>query len=1642
MRFKLWTALIPLFSGLMVTASAQEHLHLKPGDHISIVGNTLAEGLQREGFLETLIQARFPDHKLVFRNLGFSADELTVRLRSADFGSPDDWLTKNETSVVFAFFGYNESFGGTEGLPQFKADLESFLKQTLAKQYDGKAAPRIVLFSPIAHENLNDPNLPTGSENNARLAEYTEAMQEVAKANGVLFVDLYHPSLEKYAQGSHFTFNGIHLTADGNRAIAEVIDQRLFGSANPATPALRDKVRAVVNDKDFHWFHRYRTTDGFSVYGGRSHLKFVDGQTNRDVMQREMQILDEMTALRDERIWAVAKGGDRTIDDSKTEPFIPVITNKPGTGPNGEHVFLSGQAAVDMMTPADGFKVELFASEEDFPELINPVQMAFDTKGRLWVAAWPNYPHWKPKDQMNDKLLILEDTNGDGKADKCTHFADNLHNPTGFEFWGGGVIVAMMPDLVFLKDTDGDDKADVHKTVVHGLDSADTHHQSNSFVLDPGGALYFQEGTFHQTQVESPYRRPIRCSNAGVFRYEPLTQKFECYVNYGFANPHGHVFDRWGMDIVHDGTGAVPYHGSLFSSYMEWPQKHSRPPTVYNQRTRPCPGTEILSSAHFPPEWQDHLLVGNVITVLGILNYRLEADGASLKGIEEQPLVTSTDPNFRPSDFEVGPDGALYFTDWQNPIIGHMQHNLRDPSRDKIHGRVYRIRHKERPLLTPVPVAGQPVAALLELLKAEDNRVRYRAKIELSAHKASEVIPALDKWLAGIDRNDAANIHHRLEGLWVHEYFNAVDIPLLDEMLTCSDFRARAAAVRVLRDWIDRVPNVMDKLRALAADEHPRVRMEAVRASSFLANPEALEIALIAEQLPRDQYIDFMIGEVRKVLEPNWNDAVSKGQKLAVKSDAGSRYYLKTVSLEELLKQPRTRPVNLELLFRPGVQDEQRLQAIAGLAQDEGTSSLQILLNAIRGLDKQQQNESTVLDLIRLLTMQNRNELAGTRDQLVAMSTEAQLPLVRQIGYVATIAADGSVDRTWADASKSLNALKDLVAAMPLIIDPSTRANLYDKVFPLLDGLPESLAAKNPQSSGKGGYGRYVRVDLPGNQRTLTLAEVEVMSDGRNIARQGSATQIATSNGGDAKRAIDGNKDSSWGAGGQTHTPENTKNPWWELDLGGEFPIEAINIYNRADGLHTRLEGFTLSILDAQRQPIYKQENIPAPNTEATFAIEGGGAEGVLRRVAMEAVVTVRGKEAENFSKLAGFIMSGTDRAAAVKAIQRVPRRDWPTDSAAPLANSLLEYIATIPEADRTSTAVLDAMQFTEALAALTPADTAKAIRSKLGELGVRVVRLATLPHQMAFDRERIAVQAGKPVEFLFENPDIQPHNFVIIQPGSLQEVGELGEATGQHADAASRQFVPKSGKILISSELLGARGSQKFTFNAPNKPGVYPYVCTYPGHWRRMYGALYVVKDLEAYESDPEGYAKANGLEPQDDLLKFNRPRKEWTIDELAGAIEEMQQEGGRNYGNGKQIFTAASCIACHKLNDVGVVLGPDLAKLDQAKMPPLEVLRHILDPSLKIEDKYASNVIALNSGKVITGMILEETDAALTLIENPIAKTPPVVVKKSDIDEREKSKTSIMPKGLLDKLTLNEILDLVAYVASQGKEEGLFKK
>ncbi len=791
-------------------------------DVVAILGNGLPDRMQHDGWMETLLQSELQGKQVRFRNMSASGDRPDSFPRSQGATSMTEYLQHVKADVVFAFFGYNESFDGVEKATEYQQKLIEFVKKTRGSKANGKSFPRIVLFSPIAHESTGNPNVPDGKAHNVQLEAYTSATAAAAKEAGVAFVDLFHPSLELFkATRTPLTINGVHLTEDGNRQLAEVIATAVLGKPVASSGSMEPLRNAVV-DKSYHWNNRYRARDGNDVWGGRSTLAFVNDQTNAVVLQHELSMLDVMTMNRDARVWAVARGKDLAIDDSNVPTPVEVISNVGGGSKSssamkeGKLEYISGEEGIKHMAVAEGFEVSLFADETQFPQLVNPVQMQFDTKGRLWVAVWPTYPKWEPLKEMNDALVIVHDDNKDGKADRVTEFA-RVQNPLGFEFWNGGVIVTCTPEILFLKDTDGDDVADVRIIMLQGVDSSDTHHGANNLIYGPDGAIYWQSGVFMQHNHEHPWGPSLQTAASAMYRFDPRRFTISMHA-VNSPNPHGIAFDHWGYHYATDGTGGRAYQvrpeGKGFAMH-ELLQKEVRPVTA-------C---EVVSSTHFPESMQGDFLICNVIGFLGIKHYHLDrnpetgtvwgepeggdltvttinADGSTTLD-KSRGLLMSGDKNFRPSDAIFGPDGSLYICDWHNAIIGHMQHNVRDPNRDHTHGRVYRMTAIGRPLQQPIAIDGQPVAALLENLKSPVDAVRHRTRVELSERDSSEVIAATKQWVKTLDPNNPADAHHLLEALWVHQQHNVRDYELMGELLKSPDPHARIAANTVRHLWFN-----------------------------------------------------------------------------------------------------------------------------------------------------------------------------------------------------------------------------------------------------------------------------------------------------------------------------------------------------------------------------------------------------------------------------------------------------------------------------------------------------------------------------------------------------------------------------------------------------------------------------------------------------------------------------------------------------------------------------------------------------------------------------------------------------------------------------------------------------------------------
>ena len=378
------------------------------------------------------------------------------------------------------------------------------------------------------------------------------------------------------------------------------------------------------------------------------------------MLENERGKLDDIAAARDKRVWKVTQGLPvrAEIDDSETRPLYDVPTNF-----KEPIEILPPEQARKHFKLAPGYAANLFASESEFPELKNPVQLTFDSKGRLWILTMPDYPMFQPPNRPSDRLLILEDSDHDGRADKLTVFADGLHVPTGFELGDGGVYISQQPNLMFLRDTDGDDKADVRKLILHGFDSADSHHSIGAFTWGPGGGLYMHEGTFHHTSVET-HSGPVRNAHGGVYRYDATTQNFETFVSYNFANPWGHVFNAWGQNFVADASGGRNYFGTAFSGKASpftgqpdfGPFKYtyrSQMKQFIVKRVRPTAGCEFVSSRHFPPSAQGNFLLNNVIGFQGILQHRVKEEGSGFVGTEIEPMLFSSDRKLSPHRFAV-----------------------------------------------------------------------------------------------------------------------------------------------------------------------------------------------------------------------------------------------------------------------------------------------------------------------------------------------------------------------------------------------------------------------------------------------------------------------------------------------------------------------------------------------------------------------------------------------------------------------------------------------------------------------------------------------------------------------------------------------------------------------------------------------------------------------------------------------------------------------------------------------------------------------------------------------------------------------------------------------------------------------------
>jgi len=520
----------------------------------------------------------------------------------------------------------------------------------------------------------------------------------------------------------------------------------------------------------------------------------------------------------------------------------------------------------------DGFEVNLFAAD---PGIHKPIQMNFDPQGRLWIAASEVYPQIAPGQPATDKILILEDTDGDGVSDKTTVFADGLLIPTGVEPGDGGAYVANSTELLHLKDTDGDGKADQSRIVLSGFGTEDTHHILHTFRWGMDGQLYMNQSIYIHSHVETPFG--VRRLNAGgIWQFRPETLKLEIFAR-GWVNTWGHTFDRWGQSFVTDGAGGEGINYVVPGAAYPTVFGVSRILHGLNPGSPKYCGLEMIDGRHVPDDWQGNLITHD-FRGHRVCRFTLNEDGAGFAARQQPDLISTQHVAFRPIDVKQGPDGAIYIADWYNPIIQHGEVDFRDPRRDHTHGRIWRITAKGRKTVRRPEFTGKPAGELLDSLKSLDSYERHHVKRVLKEMGADKVIPSLSKWVAALDANDPQFEHHRLEGLWTYQSLNVPNSDLLGSVVKSKTPQARAAAARVIPQWKDHLPAALLWLESLVRDDHPRVRMEAVRALSEFPDLKAAALALSAADLPLDQFSEYALWQTSRELAPVWSPEVLAGK--------------------------------------------------------------------------------------------------------------------------------------------------------------------------------------------------------------------------------------------------------------------------------------------------------------------------------------------------------------------------------------------------------------------------------------------------------------------------------------------------------------------------------------------------------------------------------------------------------------------------------------------------------------------------------------------------------------------------------------------------------------------------------------------
>ncbi|XWW44433.1 ThuA domain-containing protein [Fibrella sp. USSR17] len=1026
-------------------------------------------------------------------------------------------------------------------------------------------------------------------------------------------------------------------------------------------------------------------------------------------------------------LWAVGDVVKKQHDDLKPQAFAYKAANLPNyekrPGEQMEQLPLSPEESMKHIQVPVDFTMNLFAHE---PNVMHPIAMTWDDRGRLYVLITKDYPNERKPEGGSDSIVICEDTDGDGKADKFTNFADGLSIPTGMAFANGGLVVSQAPHMLYLRDTNGDDKADEKKILFTGFGTFDTHAGPSNLHYGFDNWVWGSVGYSGFKGVVGNNPDTLRFSQ-GFFRFKPDGSQLEYMTNtsnntWGFGfDETGNVFGStannshgWYMAIPNKSFNARP--GTMLGGRSTDTHKDMKPITervrqvdVFGGFTAAA-GHNLYTARAFPKEYWNQVAFVSEPTGHIVHQNRMVKQGSDFSDAETGAgsfnLMAGADEWFAPVFAEVGPDGAVWVADWYSYII---QHNpvpqgfkngsgnaYETPLRDFTHGRIYRVGYSKAPTYTAPKLDRNNPASLVSALKNTNQFWRMHAQRMLVERGNKDVAPQL--WAIVNDPSvDEIGINApAVHALWTLHGLGAISPNELEKALKHPCAGVRKTAVQVMPRTSAGTTTLLAQ-RALY-DAEPLVVLNSLLALSEAPASPATDEAVLT-----------------RLRETKGNDDRWLPDAFACAFNSN----------------------NARLLH-------QWLGSISKPAATGAASGATASMHA--GMDHSQHGPMA--------------------------STAVEQQPTTQATATAT--------------SRKVNGIDLMVSKVvteplrPTVREPA-RTTIY-------------ITNQGTEALPKG-----------------TIVPLNIRFEGSNAATAGPKVDFIsrTFNAGIAP--------------GETVAITRTNNGPWVGDLS--VMGEKAGDYNLVISID---KDVTFTDADRRNNNHTAKITFRAPAQLRTVALERA-ARAYASTATPDSMVMMLQKATKLDNDEATALVKGLSDGYPFMRRQRPGDGQQPQPVLGKNQQGLLASINTsLPEDARPRlNRLLEAWGMRDPNADMDP--------------DALVIQMKTVREEMRFDKKTFSVPAGKTVIIVLENPDAMQHNLVVGKPKSTDRIGKLADAMITAKDGAEKNYVPESSDILAATALVNPNQTVRLRFKAPDQPGDYPYLCTFPGHWRIMNGVMTV---------------------------------------------------------------------------------------------------------------------------------------------------------------------------------------------------------